>query len=636
MALDSPVRRRLLLGAAITVGACALAWLVAATGFQARYERIFYDQWHNIVGVRVAPTHTALVTIDEATLAAHRHEPLVTWGPHFADAIAVLRAAGASVIAIDFQFASSVEEWLGRMGITADGIARTHDARFREQLAGGRVLLVGAANIDETASESMLLPIPDYLYSLPNNLGDVGLANLVTDDDGVVRHFMTAVYDEGPAPRLTLGMLAALRAAGLDPTRPPWTLRSNELSGRAERHRIYWSGPSGTVPTISFQRLLVPGALQDPDVAALRGKVVIVGSDHMGLHDFHLTPYGTGVLGGVRAMMSGPEIQANIVETLLSGRSMRAVPPPAAICLMLLIVAVGTWLCFLLRPLPAAATTLALVVLAGVAGYTAFLFDRVLAIGPTQVALGLAYVGTLAARFTGEARRREETVRMFGRYVSDEVVDHLSRLGRLPDLGGETATATVLFTDIREFTTFSERLDAQEVVTMLNAFFSRAVEPILENGGTVDKFVGDAIMAVFGSPVPYEDHARRALKAALEMKRVGEEFRGWMTANHHDRDLPGFAIGIGVHSGDVVTGNVGSPRRMQFTVIGDTVNTASRLEGLTKVMGTPILISGAVASAAGDDLLLGAAESVVVKGRAAPVEVFEFLGFEPQSDGAES
>jgi adenylate cyclase len=168
---------------------------------------------------------------------------------------------------------------------------------------------------------------------------------------------------------------------------------------------------------------------------------------------------------------------------------------------------------------------------------------------------------------------------------------------------------------------------------MLNAYLSRVYEPILKQGGTVDKFVGDAVMAVFGSPVPYEDHALRALHAALGMMETAREFRFWVHEHFAGADLPEFAIGIGLHTGEAVIGSIGSPKRMEFTAIGDTVNLASRIEGLTKELGWSIVASSATIDAVGPSVITDRREKVTVKGREEYVEVFEVLGMKTEKGG---
>jgi adenylate cyclase len=203
---------------------------------------------------------------------------------------------------------------------------------------------------------------------------------------------------------------------------------------------------------------------------------------------------------------------------------------------------------------------------------------------------------------------------MFGQYVSDEVVEKLLATGHRPDLGGEALQVTILFADIRNFTKLSQRLSSHQVVDMLNTYLSRVCEPILEQGGTVDKFIGDAVMAVFGSPVRFPDHARHAVRAALAMAATAREFRSWM----------------GLHTGDAVIGNIGSPKRKEFTAIGDTVNTASRIEEITKQLGSTIVASGATIIAAGPGVLTGKREKVSIRGRDEQLEVFEVIGLQPE------
>ena len=188
--------------------------------------------------------------------------------------------------------------------------------------------------------------------------------------------------------------------------------------------------------------------------------------------------------------------------------------------------------------------------------------------------------------------------------------------------------ATVLFTDIRGFTTISERLSVVEIATLLNQYLQRACEPILAASGKVVKFIGDGIMAVFphGEDQPRERQALRAIQTGLALSLVAHQFRDWMHAQFPDRGLPEFSIGVGIHTGEVTLCEVGVPGEHNFTAIGDTVNIASRLEGQTKQLGWPVVASGAAISAAGDAVLHGAHRVVHLRGRTKPVLVYEVLG----------
>jgi adenylate cyclase len=361
-------------------------------------------------------------------------------------------------------------------------------------------------------------------------------------------------------------------------------------------------------------------------VRSLKGQAVIIAYEPSGIQDMHQTPYSRGFLHIPARLMSGAEVHANIVETILTGRYPRAVASPYRLAYLFAVLAVGILLFFRLAPGPGVA---ALALLALSVDVWAFLFFRSNLLLPTaglQAGLLLGYLGVLGLRLTGEERERTRLRRIFGRYASEEVVEKLLASGREPDLGGEALTVTVLFADIRNFTTISESLNPHEVVEMLNTYFSRVCEPILAQGGTVDKFVGDSVMAVFGSPAPYQDHARRALRAALAVAERAREFDAWMARRFVNRGLPEFRIGVGVHTGEAVVGNIGSSQRFEFTAIGDTVNTASRLEGLTKELGWTIVASSGAIEAAGPGVMTGGSQQVRVKGRQETVEVLEVKG----------
>jgi adenylate cyclase len=262
------------------------------------------------------------------------------------------------------------------------------------------------------------------------------------------------------------------------------------------------------------------------------------------------------------------------------------------------------------------------------ASYASFRADWILPTAALQFSLLLALLLTLGLRLTGEERARRRLRSMFGSYVSDEVVDLLVDQrgeGEQVDLRGQEMTVTVLFCDIRNFTTISQKLSPHEVVEMLNEYFGRVCEPVLRERGNVNKFIGDAVMAMFGSPVPYPDHARRAIRAALGMIEAAEGFRGWMEKRFPDRGLPRFAIGVGLHTGPVISGDIGTDKRREYTIIGDTVNTASRLEGMTKELGWKIVASRVTAEAAGPGVIAGDGNSIMVKGRSGEIDVVEVL-----------
>jgi adenylate cyclase len=580
-------------------------------------ENGYYDLWHQLAGRLYEPRRVAIVAIDDQTRLEHQDEPLVFWSPHFARVIKVLRQAGAKVIGLDFLFSVSAESWLKKLKLPESHLSRTYDLAFREQLAAGKVVLAGDLAVDTRGQTRLLLPLPDYWASLPGKLDDVGLVRFFNDPDGMVRRFAPVFPLSGEEVWVTFAQLLAARAAGKE---VPETFQPPTA--------IAFSGPPGTIPRVSFRRFLSPDALRDPQIQALKDKVIIIAYEPSGVQDIHQTPYARGFFNIPALLMSGPEVHANIVETLLRGRFPQPVATPLRLVYLLTVFTLGLVLFFRFSPLRGLAALGLLALLVAVFSYLLFLRDWLLPTAAPQLGLLLGYLAILGLRLSGEERERARLRQIFGRYVSGEVVEKILASGKPPDLGGEAFTVTVLFADIRNFTTISESLRPHEVVEMLNTYFSRACEPILEQGGMVDKFVGDAVMAVFGSPDPQPDHARRAVRAALAMAARAREFQAWMSERFPQLDVPAFRIGIGLHTGETVVGNIGTPKRFEFTAIGDTVNTASRLEGLTKELGWQIIGSEATIKAAGPGVVTGGREELRVKGRQEPVVVLEVKGVE--------
>lgn len=596
---------------------------MARTDWAKSVENTYYDYWHVFAGVRTPAKRTALVAIDDETLAALKDDPLAFWAPHFAKALDTLSQAGVKAIGLDFLYQVSAESWLKKLDLADSSASRTYDAPLRAALAAGNTVLIAHLVARRNGDLELLLPPSDQLLLLPHGVNDIGIANLYPDLDERVRHFFPVMDPDPQKPGLSFPMQLALRASGQDPSAiAGWDIAGTHIAREPRPLPIGYRGPPGTIPTVSMLSLLAPGALSDPAVRALKGKVVILAANNSGTPDAHVTPYSRGIAA---RSMAGGEIHANIVETVLEGRYPAALATPLEIAYVALIVLLaGT--CFIRFPVgwsAAAAAAFALAV--PLPAYAAFLYDWVLPVAEPQIGIGIAFLAVLGLRLTGEERERARIRQLFGRYVSDEVVEKLLSAKDRPDLQGEAANVTVLFSDIRNFTTISERLTAHEVVEMLNAYFSRACEPILAEGGTVDKYIGDAVMAIFGSPVAHPDHPRRALRAALGVARAAEGFRQWMRDRFPDRGLPEFGVGIGLHTGEAVIGDIGTAKRRDFTAIGDTVNAASRLEGVTKELGCRIAASEATVRAAGDGVVTGKSESVKVKGKSEPMRVFEVL-----------
>ncbi len=222
-------------------------------------------------------------------------------------------------------------------------------------------------------------------------------------------------------------------------------------------------------------------------------------------------------------------------------------------------------------------------------------------------------------------KERDNLRTTFGKYMTATVLEHL--LAGKVALGGESLEVTILFTDIRSFTTISEKMDPQQLVALLNEYFTEMVGIVMQEGGVVDKYIGDCIMAVFGAPVPKKGDAANAVRAAVKMRRALAHLNARLTA----RGLPALRTGIGIHTGEVVAGNIGCEKRMEYTVIGDAVNLASRLETSTKELGVDVLISEDTYGRTRDVIEVRPVREITVKGRGAPVMTYEVLGLKDEA-----
>ncbi|HEV2061352.1 MAG TPA: adenylate/guanylate cyclase domain-containing protein, partial [Solirubrobacteraceae bacterium] len=370
-------------------------------------------------------------------------------------------------------------------------------------------------------------------------------------------------------------------------------------------------GPPGTVPTYRFIDL-VKGRI---DPARLRGRIVVVGASAPSLQDLHPVPTVDD------GLMAGPEGQANAISTVLRGFPLREAPwwvDLLAVLLLALLVPVAS---LALRARWAVA--LGLVALALWLAFAQLAFDRgtVVAVVPPIVALVVGAVGALGAAALVSARERRRVRLLFGRFVPEPVVEEL--LAREDSTAGIAVRqeSTVLFCDLRGFTTFAESSQPELVIEVLNTYLGEMTEAILGHHGTVVSYLGDGIMAVFGSPLERADHAIGALAAAEELLAVRlPRLNAWLAERH----LPPFRLGVGLNSGAVMSGTVGSERRMEYAAVGDTTNVAARLQAATK--GTPhaLFVSQTTFDLLDDHsrVRLVAAGEKAVAGRGRPVPVY--------------
>jgi adenylate cyclase len=374
---------------------------------------------------------------------------------------------------------------------------------------------------------------------------------------------------------------------------------------------LAWRGPAGSFPRVSFSDLyeeFTRSAKKRP-ADEFTGKIVIVGTAATGMFDERVTP--------MASLHPGAEILGTAIENLKNGRAMRHAPPwwAAAAGIALLI---GLYFAFH-RRLDARISGGALAALsaAGLAG--SYLAAGQLLLVPvlTPLAAGWTFYGAAGlAEYLRARREKQAAMVQFCRFTNPHVARQLVEQG-----GIETGRreVTLLFSDIRGFTTLSETRKPEEVIALLNRYFSLQVDVVFEHGGSLDKFIGDCIMAMWGAPLDDPDHAKHAVACALDMADTLQAFKRELGAEQSD-----FDVGIGLHSGPAVVGLMGSQtRRLEYTAIGDTVNLASRIEGLTKDAKRRILVSRETAELCGDAFDFVSCGTFPVKGRAQPVELLE-------------
>jgi adenylate cyclase len=376
--------------------------------------------------------------------------------------------------------------------------------------------------------------------------------------------------------------------------------------------------PQPTFPVLRANEL----AHVPPEV--VQGRAVLVGSGLRELGDIFLTPFSTGESGFRESF--GVELHATMLGNLLDRWFLFPVQPSLLAVLSFLLYLTAA-LAALFLPLLRAAVTGTLVLLA----WPAWAATAFLAMGTVYPALYPLLFAALAiflcevVQYLTEARQARFLQATFSRYLSPEVVQEMANRGWGLDLGGESRVVTILFSDLEGFTSLSENMTPRQVVNLLNEYLGGMSNELFAEHGTIGDFIGDAIMAYFGAPVALPNHAARACRAALHMQaRLDELNVGW-----RGRGLPELRMRIGIHTGEVVLGNIGSERRTDFTIIGDAVNLASRLEGANKLFGTGILVSGD--TLAGTDRAFESRElgRIVVKGKTRPVVIHQLIAEGP-------
>jgi adenylate cyclase len=530
-----------------------------------------------------------------------------------------LMAAGAKVVMFDFVFASQTE---------GDDIFARALQKYKDRV------VIGEWFSDEqgTDNSTKKLITPNDRLLLPGTESIAGLVTMWSDDDEVIRRarYQTSVEREtleipGLNPRIAEFLQAEIRSGHAPDNLTHITaLAAEKFKGKIftptpeKKMLINFLGPAGTYRALPVENLFVDALWKKPSTS-FSNKIVIVGPMAEIFHDVHTTPFGE---------MPGPEIQAQMLAALLNGDWLVETSPLTNFWLALGAVVLALLVCLgipqaLLKGLLLIAATVAFLVACQ------FAFNDYNLVVPMMPAL-FCFVATgsfgIIFEYTLEQLERRRYRNVLDRYVSANVAKTIlnDRRSFVEALKGRKQPVTVLFSDIRGFTTMTESSDADKLVAQLNEYFSDMVGSVLQQNGTLQKFIGDAIMAVWGDTHSkgIEADAQRAVTAALQMRGALAKLNARWKENPDRNKL---SIGVGVNHGEVIVGNVGHPQRMEFTVLGDGVNLAARLESATKQFHTDILIGEQVEKLTREHFVYRIVDLMTVKGKTKPVEVFSLL-----------
>jgi class 3 adenylate cyclase len=588
---------------------CALIAIVSAAAARTLSESRFFHllnlkalDLQFVLRGRQPVSQIMLIVVDDRALGKISDLRLF-WHPYYAEAIQAAADGGAKVIGLDLAFPVPVKKWEpGYDGLLADAVVSSPIPNV--------VGYVPALNTNQRTD-----PVPVNMFAAA--LGLSGYANLTSDADDFVRR-QELMEDSGDAPAKSLAFRVTEKFLGADAVRRDGrlTLAGAAIPGRTIY--INYAGPPGTFPHVSLYDVIAAAKAGNRDQLRtwLSGKIVLIGSDTV--DDRYATPFYT-MFAGPRWTTAGVEIHANTIHTLLHGVYLLDVSEGPRIGALIAAAALTAFIAATTSAGTASAW-LVMEALAIIAG-TQILFRGgwILPLAEILVAATLCLIAAIIYRFSTAEERGNLFRRAISLFVGKQLAATLEDTQTIR-LTGLRQTVTILFTDIRGFTAFTERVSEEQgpevVVKLLNEYLGAMTALIVAHRGHVNKFIGDGILAVFSDSdegaVP-GDHASRAVQCATAMVLTPGQFE----------------TGAGIHTGLAVIGNVGSADKMEYTVLGDTVNLASRIESLNKEFHTRLLMSGATQSLLGSAIATTYLAEAPVKGKAAPIPLFTVTELTP-------
>ncbi|HDQ26819.1 MAG TPA: adenylate/guanylate cyclase domain-containing protein [bacterium] len=598
---DKVFHRRVIIS--IGVIATFMAIGITSTGLLNRMENNSIDWRFKNRGPLEITAPVVIVAIDDESFA--RMPERWTWPRTFyAKAVDNLKKWGAKVVGFDVIYSETTARYPQEDAAFVDSVKRA-----------GNVVLGTAVLYEETAAgprTRALMPMP----GLKEAAASLGLIQHVYDADSAIRRSYLLV-DEGGDRHYSLSVMVLGMYKGLAPKdidiSVPELLKWGDMEVKRRRNMMYvnFTGPPSHFPTIPFHKVYFE---KEADPSLFKDKIVLIGSTAEILHDVFITPFSTA-----GDKMPGVEVHANVINTIFSGGYITRMAPVQGFILLLALGIATSFMLFAIKAwqgLIVVAAEILLYIFA--AQYIFGAYNYIVDFVNPIFTMAFCYVSISTYKVAVEEKEKRKIKSVFSKYMSEELVNELLKSTEIK-LGGEKKDITVLFSDIRGFTAMSEKYPPEEVVALLNEYLSEMTDAVFVNKGMLDKFIGDAVMALFGTPTYYKDHALRAVKAAFLMrKKLAKLNEKWAAEGR-----PGLKIGIGINSGEVIAGNMGSIKRMEYTVIGDTVNLASRVETLNKELGTELLISGKTYERVKDRVKVKKYTEIKVKGKEEYQTVYE-------------
>lgn len=605
----------------IALSSAVLAMLFTMGGFDHGLELLTLDLRFNLFpDTASACDSIVIIAVDDASLESLNWLgwpwPRQIWS----DLTGYLFSSGAEVVYFDITFP------------TSSTFSASEDSVFGAVAASGKTVFITGLGKQEGAPipSNALLPVDIPAYTLPYRFASPPVAEIAEgatllaspyafpDQDGLFRQFPLLFPADGgavPSPPLACAMLFTgndnptfdTGALSLGNSRFPLT-EDLEL-------QVRFSGPSGTFETVGVSDVF---ASMTGDTTALslgffQNKIVMIGYTSSDLMDLKPMPYSP--------RCAGVEVIANATGNLLQNRYLHTHGKLITLLLALaLSLAVASAMSFIKSVIPASLAGLSVIILFGLVSLLVFReWDLWLETVPPIAAGFLTLLAGAVVAYQYTTREKRFLKAAFSQYLSPEVVSRVAANPEMLKLGGEKRIMTAFFSDVAGFTTISEKLDPRDLVSLLNLYLTEMTDVILNSGGTVDKFEGDAIIAFWGAPVEYRDHAERGVRAALECQRKHTE----LNERLREQGFPELHTRMGLASGHMVVGNMGSVKRFDYTMMGSDVNLASRLEGVNKVYGTKILIADGTRRQLPPDMVCREIDTVMVVGQKTPVTVWE-------------